>query len=261
MLSLRIFSALVLIPLALGAVWAGAWAFVALAVVAAVLLGWEWTRLCQDGRYGPAGLALSVIGAVAVILAHLAPFWAFPAVFLGMASIAFVPGQKNGSAAWMVGGVVYIAVPALSLVWISGQGRETLLWLLVVVWATDIGAYGAGRLIGGPKLMPKVSPKKTWAGLGGGVIWAALVGLATSCLLDGAGPSAALLMLISAALAVVAQAGDLFESWVKRHFGVKDSSGIIPGHGGVMDRLDGLLAAALPVALLCLALGGGVPLW
>ena len=261
MLSLRILSALVLIPLALGAVWAGAWAFVALAVVAAVLLGWEWTRLCQDGRYGPAGVALSLIGAVAVILAHLAPPWAFLAVFIGLAAIAFIPGQKSGSARWMIGGVAYIALPALSLVWISGQGRETLLWLLVVVWATDIGAYVAGRLIGGPKLMPKVSPKKTWAGLGGGVTWAALVGLATSCLLDGAGPSAALLMVISAVLAVVAQAGDLFESWVKRHFGVKDSSGIIPGHGGVMDRLDGLLAAALPVALLCLVLGGGVPSW
>jgi len=149
-------------------------------------------------------------------------------------------------------------LPVLSLVWIRALGWQTLLWTLGIVWATDIGAYAAGRAIGGPKLLPRVSPKKTWAGLAGGVLSAALVGAYAA---RWSGMGIAGLSLLSAGLAVVAQAGDLAESWVKRYFGVKDSSGIIPGHGGVLDRVDGLLAVAPVVAAVCMALEGGLPEW
>ena len=119
-------------------------------------------------------------------------------------------------------------------------------WLLAVVWATDIGAYFAGRGIGGPKLAPSISPNKTWAGLIGGALSAGLVGTLAAGLTDS---DATLLVVGGMILAVVAQGGDLLESWCKRHFGVKDSSHIIPGHGGILDRVDGLLAV-LPVVFL-----------
>jgi phosphatidate cytidylyltransferase len=166
-----------------------------------------------------------------------------------------LPGR---SPLWMLSGALYIGLPILSLVWLREQGRATLFWLLLVVWATDIGAYAAGRAIGGPKLLPRVSPAKTWAGLAGGAIAAAAVG-AVSGLAGQASPVA--LAVLSAGLAVVSQAGDLGESWVKRRFGVKDTSAIIPGHGGMLDRVDGLLAAAPVVALLCLLFGGGIEHW
>ncbi|MCH7931170.1 MAG: CDP-archaeol synthase, partial [Proteobacteria bacterium] len=138
-------------------------------------------------------------------------------------------------------------------------GRETVFWLFAVVWATDVGAYFAGRGVGGPKLLPRISPGKTWAGLVGGVVCAALVGAAAAALLDL--PSHAPLILVSALLAVVAQAGDLFESMVKRRFKAKDSGTLIPGHGGVLDRLDGLLAAAPVVAVITVFSGQGVLAW
>jgi phosphatidate cytidylyltransferase len=142
----------------------------------------------------------------------------------------------------------------VALIWLRNDapaGRDLVLWLVVSVWAVDIGAYVAGRLIGGPRLAPSVSPNKTWAGLAGGVGLAA----ATSAGFAGAnghphlfGPAA-----LGALLGCTAQAGDLAESWVKRRFGVKDTSGLIPGHGGLLDRVDGLLIVALVVALVTAA--------
>jgi phosphatidate cytidylyltransferase len=134
-----------------------------------------------------------------------------------------------------------------------------LLWVLALVWATDTGAYIAGRRIGGAKLAPRISPNKTWSGLGGGIAAAALVGAVAALWL---GTSSVWLLLgVSAALAIVEQVGDLAESAFKRRFGVKDSSDIIPGHGGVLDRVDGLLAVIVAVAGLSLAGGGSVLLW
>jgi len=161
-------------------------------------------------------------------------------------------------AAWQVAGAPYIGLPVLALVWLRADiGYQGTFWLLLVVWATDIGAYAAGRSFGGPLLAPRISPKKTWAGLAGGMVSAAMVGAATALVLGGAWlPLAA----ISGALAVVAQAGDLAESHAKRHFGVKDASALIPGHGGLLDRVDGVLAVAPVVALLELFVGG-LPVW
>ena len=134
----------------------------------------------------------------------------------------------------------------------------TIRGLLCVVWATDIGAYAFGRLIGGPKLAPRFSPKKTWAGLIGGMLSAAGVGAGIAAW---AGLAVVGFGLLSAGLAVMSQAGDLFESWVKRRFNVKDSSNIIPGHGGVLDRVDGVLPVAVVVAVLALVQGGGILTW
>lgn len=257
MLRQRILSALVLAPLALAAVWYGSWAFVLLASLAGGLLAWEWTRLCL-GRFGAGGVVLGLMAVTVAVLGLTGPLWGLLVIVTAAVAAPLAQSAAGRSNWWMVSGALYIGLPTLALVWLRSQGRETILWLLFLVWATDIGAYAAGRAFGGPKLLPRVSPKKTWAGLAGGVVSAGLVGagvaLATNL-------SPWLLILVSAGLAVVAQAGDLAESSVKRHFGVKDSSSIIPGHGGVFDRLDGLLAAAPVVATLCLAFGGGLPQW
>jgi phosphatidate cytidylyltransferase len=253
----RILSALVLAPIAILAVWAGSWAFVALVSLASGLLAWEWARLCS-GRFGLSGGLLVTMAVLVAVFGHVAPAGALVVIVIALFAVASADRAKPSVMTWMVAGVLYIGLPSLALVWLRDQGRETLLWLLCLVWATDIGAYAAGCSIGGPKLLPQVSPKKTWAGLLGGILSAALIGVVTGFYLE---VSPWCLAGLSGGLAIVAQAGDLAESWVKRHFGVKDSSAIIPGHGGVLDRLDGLLATAPVVALICLTFGGGLPRW
>jgi phosphatidate cytidylyltransferase len=146
----------------------------------------------------------------------------------------------------MAGGFLYVALPALALLVLGWTSAALIFWVLVVTWATDIFAYFAGRSIGGPKLAPRISPNKTWAGLGGGVAGAAVFGGLVAHFMGLGGP----FLLAGGIMGVVAQAGDLYESWLKRRAGVKDSGTILPGHGGVLDRVDGLL----PVAVLTLAL-------
>lgn len=157
---------------------------------------------------------------------------------------------------WQSAGIFYILLPCISLIALRGlpHGLSFILWILAVVWATDIAAYFAGRMIGGPKLAPTISPNKTWAGLGGGVIAASLVGLIVALLHSSAHPVG--LAFLSGILAIIAQAGDLLESGLKRHFGIKDSGAIIPGHGGLLDRVDGILTVA-PIAGLIIMLSGG----
>ena len=174
--------------------------------------------------------------------------------------------RLRGRRRWpaLLAGIPYIGLAALSLLWLRGGGAaggRAVLFLLLVVWASDIGAYLAGRALGGPRLAPAISPGKTWAGAVGGLLAAMLAGLAAEALspggMRGAGPAA----LAAAALGIAAQAGDLLESAVKRGFGVKDSGRLIPGHGGLFDRLDGLLTAAPAAALLAMQAGHGVVFW
>lgn len=171
-------------------------------------------------------------------------------------------GEPDMKPGWTALGALWVALPCIALLWLARQetgGRATLFWLLAVVWATDIGAYAVGRSLGGPRLAPRWSPRKTWTGFVGGTICGALAGGATALTLRVS--SAAPLVLVSAGLAIIVQFGDLAESLAKRRFGVKDSSSLIPGHGGLLDRLDGLLAAIPAVALLTLIGGRSVVAW
>ena len=257
MLKTRALSALVLAPPALLAAWIGGFAFAALVAVAAALGCWEWHRMIDSGRFGLGG-RIAALGCL--IAVPVAVIWPVAAVLIVMltAVAGFFPGERS----WPVAGVLYAGLPAVALVWLRadpGDGGAVVCWLLLVVWSTDVGAYAFGRIIGGPLLLPSVSPKKTWAGLLGGMLCAALAGGGVVWVLDR--DAVVVVALVSALTAVVAQIGDLFESWVKRRWGVKDSSNIIPGHGGVLDRIDGLLAAAAAAALLTLARGQAVLIW
>ena len=258
-----------LAPLPIAAIWfGGAW-LALLTALAAAVMAWEWGRLCRGGRSDSSdGIPIEIV-LVAVVVATVAisalgtTGFAVAAALIG-AGIVFLaaPRGPDMKPQWMALGVLWVALPCISLLWLARQeagGRATLLWLLGVVWATDIGAYAVGRSLGGPRLAPRWSPRKTWTGFVGGTACAALAGGVTALTLGVA--STAPLILVSAGLAIVAQFGDLAESLAKRRFGVKDSSGLIPGHGGLLDRLDGLLAAIPAVALLTLIGGHSVVTW
>lgn len=244
MLLQRILSAAVLAPVALAAVWYGGPAFALLVAAAAGAMVWEWQTMVR-GRLAPVDWLL-IAGAGIVCLAALWQPLAAAAALTALAALGFfVSGGR-----WTAAGLLYTGFAAMALVWLRGDGeggRQILIWLLFVVWATDTAAYAAGRTIGGPLLAPSISPKKTWAGLIGGMAGAAVIGAAWGHYWSQLGPIW-LLGIMGATLAVVGQAGDFLESWVKRRWGVKDSSSLIPGHGGVLDRVDGLLTVGLVAA-------------
>ena len=255
-----------LAPLPIAAIWfGGAW-LASLTALAAAVMAWEWGRLCRGDTSNGIPIEIVLVGVVVATVAISAlgtTGFAVAAALIG-AGIVFwaVPRGPDMKPQWMALGVLWVALPCISLLWLARQeagGRATLLWLLGVVWATDIGAYAVGRSLGGPRLAPRWSPRKTWTGFVGGTVCAALAGGVTALTLGVA--STAPLILVSAGLAIVAQFGDLAESLAKRRFGVKDSSGLIPGHGGLLDRVDGLLAAIPAVALLTLIGGHSVVTW
>jgi phosphatidate cytidylyltransferase len=238
---------------ALVALEAGSAAFDILVAGGAAILAWEWTRLCGEGRFGWTGFIQASGVVLVVAIASVLPTWMGVALIVAAGLADYLVARFSGRAhpRWIAAGIAYIGLPCIALVWLRGEdpaGRALVLWLLLAVWATDVGAYFAGRLIGGPRLAPRLSPNKTWAGLIGGALCAAAMALIVP-LLEPGGPSVTALAVGGAVLAVVAQAGDLAESSVKRRFGAKDASHLIPGHGGLFDRVDGLLAAALALAL------------
>lgn len=264
-LALRVLSALVLAPVAVAAAWFGSPWLPLVTALAGTVMAWEWARLCNAGRLGASGMALTGAVLTAVAAAAVAGVGAAIALTLVGAAVVLVlarRGRGDNEPGWLALGALWVALPCVLFLWLArtgGVGRLTLLWIFAVVWATDIGAYAVGRQVGGPRLAPRWSPGKTWAGLIGGAACAALAGWATARLI---GASSALpLVSISAALAIIEQFGDLAESVAKRRFGVKDSSGLIPGHGGLLDRLDGLLAVIPAVAALSLFGGGSVLEW
>jgi len=263
-LRLRAISALALAPIAIAAVWFGAPWLPLLTALAAAVMAWEWGRLCGRGRFGVIGVVLVIAVLVPVAAAALlSGGFAVGIVALAAAAVFWFARERDDpEPGWMALGALWVALPSISLLWLAREetgGRATLLWLLAIVWATDIGAYAAGRSLGGPRLAPRWSPHKTWAGLVGGVICAGLTGWATAALL---GISSTLpLAALSAVLAIVEQFGDVAESAAKRRFGVKDSSSLIPGHGGLLDRLDGLLAVVPAAALLTLIGGRSLLAW
>jgi phosphatidate cytidylyltransferase len=261
---LRVVSALVLAPLPVAAIWFG-WPWLPLLTgAAAAVMAWEWGRLCRGGDFGRTGILLVAVVLAAVAAAALASTGlALGTALLGAGLVLWAARMtRDVEPKWTAFGAIWVALPCVCLLWLARDGptgRATLFWLLAVVWATDIGAYLVGRTFGGPRLAPRWSPRKTWAGLAGGIGCAALIGWATAAWL---GISPALpLVGVSAGLAIVEQFGDLAESVAKRRFGVKDSSGLIPGHGGLLDRLDGLLAVIPVVALLTLIGGRSLLAW
>lgn len=261
MFKTRALSALVLAPPALAAAWFGGLWFAALIALGCALVCWEWHGMTTRGFSLPGRIAAAAC-ATAALLAVASPLLALGVVAAGTAASTVLTRAEGTARAWALAGVVYGGIPAVALVWLRDEtdyGRAVVFWLLLLVWATDIGAYAFGRLIGGPLLLPAVSPKKTWAGLLGGMVCSAVAGWGVALGLGLGHPAA--LAVSSGALAVVAQIGDLTESWVKRRWGVKDSSSIIPGHGGVLDRVDGLLAAGAAVALVLLLGGEGALGW
>jgi len=266
-LRLRILSGLVLAPLPLVAIWLGGAFLWILTTLAAIVMAWEWGRLCGRGAWR-GGIVLIVGVAVAVVAAALAGIAAGAVFALIAAGLVWAAERREGHEAprWMAAGCLWVSLPCIILLWLArgetpsdAVGRITLLWVFAVVWATDIGAYAIGRLLRGPRLAPHWSPGKTWTGLFGGIACAGFAGWVTARVL-GAAPVAPL-VLISAGLAIVEQFGDLAESVAKRRFGVKDASSLIPGHGGLLDRLDGLLAVIPAVALLTWVSGGSVLTW
>lgn len=253
-LLMRIAAALVLAPLAIGAAYAGGWYWIALVTVGAIGLFAEWLVVTHTTRNVP----VTIAGVVALVLT--APFLAIANVnaalvvlALGLIAVGFRTTQPR---LWAMAGFLYAAAAQVASVLVRldhAKGLSALILVLLVVWATDIGGYFAGRTIGGPKLWPRVSPKKTWAGAIGGFVASLLVaiGFAASDL-----GKTLPLVILAAMLSVAAQFGDLFESAIKRRFGVKDSGHIIPGHGGVMDRLDGFVAAIVLAAIFGVFRGG-----
>ncbi|WP_404813489.1 phosphatidate cytidylyltransferase [Indioceanicola profundi] len=249
----------------MAAAWFGGWLFELILVAAAVLSAREWVRLAEPGPQSWT-LGLSIPAVLIVIGADLlsgmqaglvAAALATPALWLA----ARLRGMKHPGLVALT--VPYIGLACVALIWLRNDtgddGRGLLFFLLFAIWATDVGAYAAGRSIGGPKLAPRFSPKKTWAGLIGGMVAAALFGYGVA-FLDGAGrPWIA--AIIASILAVIGQIGDLFESHMKRRSQVKDSGTLIPGHGGLLDRIDGLIAAAPVFALIHGLAGDGMGWW
>lgn len=257
-LRLRFLSALVLGPLVLLITYLGGLSFAALTLAASGLFLWEWFSI--TGTPAKAASALTGFGtllAIAILCVTGHPGLGLAAMVAG-ALIAYATGGFSKTGRWAIEGIVYSGLALFSLLALR-EGSEGLLvafFLVFVVWATDIFAYFTGRALGGPKLWPRVSPKKTWSGAIGGLVLATLFG--TGVALVANAQHLVLWALLAAGLSVVSQAGDLLESAIKRRFDVKDSSRLIPGHGGIMDRIDGLVAAAIFAVLIGLLAGGSL---
>jgi phosphatidate cytidylyltransferase len=260
-LTTRFAAAVVMIAVACVAIYLGGWAFRLLVAAAAAAMLVEWGDMHRVPR-GWSWIGVALVAGITLIL----PEWLFPvaerdpaeigaelftplwpgfAVIVGLA-VLYLVVSRCLSLGW---GLLYVAIPAFALLVLSWAWFELVFWLMLVTWATDIFAYFAGRAIGGPKLAPRVSPNKTWAGLMGGMAGAGAVGALAAWLLGTGEP----FVYAGAPMGLLAQLGDLYESGVKRRRGVKDSGRLLPGHGGVLDRLDGLLPVALATLLLLVA--------
>lgn len=255
-LGVRLASALVLGPLVLAITYFGGIAFVLLMLVASMLFLWEWFTMTGTPATSPKSLTGQ--GAlVALAVLHLAGLEAagLGVMVLGAFAVLAVGGfAKSGR--WGLEGTLYSGLALFSLLALrdGSNGLVVTFFLLFVVWATDIFAYFTGRAVGGPKLWQRVSPKKTWSGAIGGLVLATVFGAGVAYFSGQAGIWA--WALLASLLSIVSQAGDLLESAIKRRFDVKDSSKLIPGHGGIMDRIDGLVAAAIAAVLAGLIAGG-----
>ena len=257
-LAVRGLSAIVLAVITLLITWSGPVPFAGLAICITGVLLWEWGRITGRTHLmaGAGPGAIATLAAVALILAG----WDWAALgVMGAGILATLITAREGNANLEAIGVAYAGLPAIALTWMRAapSGWDVVLLVFLIVWATDIGAYISGRAIGGPKLCPQISPNKTWSGLVGGVSCAALAAWLFARSVGSPIPGG--VALIALALGVLSQLGDLAESGLKRAYGVKDASGLIPGHGGFMDRVDGLIFAAVGAAIYAVIAGHGSP--
>ena len=258
-LKLRILSGAVLAAVAFLLAFAGPLPFAFLILLCALVISWEWGRLVRGATFD-LGFFVHAIAVTAAIVLAGAGYAALAVAVLAIAAITLIPLYVGRGARLSALGVFYVGLPAVALLWLRSDepfGFTAVLFVFAVVWSSDTAAYAAGRSIGGPKLWPRVSPNKTWAGLAGALTAGALAA-GVFAILEPETP-AVRLVLLGIALAFVAQAGDLAESALKRLFNLKDASDLIPGHGGFMDRMDSIVAAAVAAALLSLAIDPHAP--
>ena len=243
-LRVRTLSAAALIPLVLLDIWFGGVVFTCFIVALGLLMAREWVRINFGANQTQ--LLLHFLAATTPIMGPIS-FSLFLLLILSLLSIWF--HRKNGFSFWNCVGIGYVGLPILALSLLRNDvqfGLLAVIWCLLIVWAADIMAYFFGRIIGGPKLAPRISPKKTWAGLLGAIFGAVAASCAVSYFASlNIWPLAGL----AAIFAILEQGGDIFESAFKRHYGVKDSGNLIPGHGGVLDRIDGLIAVVVAAVL------------
>ncbi len=246
-LGLRVVTAAVLIPVVLWLTVLGGWWFQILVLFLAILLARELVDnvLAAPGRlFGPLTAALFVGSGLLSIYGYV--LTGLSLGIIGAVVFVAVIGLREARAAILTGGIVFGNSAVVSLIALRSDpefGLIAVFWLFGVVWSADTLAYFSGRLIGGPKLAPTISPNKTWAGFIGGITGAALAGFIITRLVDVGSANA--VIALSAVAAIVAQAGDLQESWAKRYLGIKDSGRLLPGHGGIWDRLDALIVVAI----------------
>jgi len=253
-LGTRIVVGVLLIAVALAAVWTGGIAFTALVTLAVLLMFAEWSVMHGISR-GLRLIGLAVLAGSCALAVYGPALQSVIALAAGAGLLGlFARGLDRKRAFWIASGMLYCGLPGVSLLWLRGlpTGLVVTVAVLTIVWATDIVAFFAGRLIGGPKLAPSISPNKTWAGAVGGVVGAIAIAMLAGIVLQWRYVSAAPAAVVALAggLAMLAVLGDLFESWLKRRAGVKDSGTLLPGHGGVLDRLDGLVPVAVTAAMI-----------
>lgn len=251
-LGIRVISAAVLIPAVVADVVAGGVWFQLMVALVTVMMAYEWTRLAHDSH--PLQQALHV---AAALCGTFLPTEAgvtttiFATGIILVLSVFQLVSSSGTKSFWKFAGIPYVSLSAAALVLLQSDephGALAIIWVFVAVWCADTLAYFAGRTIGGPKLAPSISPNKTWAGLAGAVA-GGIIGASAVALIAGLS-SIAILACVAGFLGLVEQGGDLFKSQFKRHFGVKDTGTLIPGHGGVIDRVDGLVAASLAAVVI-----------
>lgn len=240
----RIAAAAVMAPVTLAAVYYGGAAFSVFVMLLGAMMSWELDEMRKDGFK-------TVVIALVPICASLSPFHSILTLGGGMLLMVLIACFYSYRLYMALLGVLIVYLPCASMLYLRGEGLLPALWLMVTVWTVDIGAYAAGKTMGRHKLAPRISPGKTWEGLAGGVAAASIAGY-----LFGGDSNGPFLAAAGALLAVLAQTGDLMESAIKRHYGLKDSSNLIPGHGGVLDRVDGFILAAPAAVAFSMAAGG-----
>ncbi len=249
-LGLRIISGAVLAGVALGATRAGGIVFASLVSALSVVLVFEWTRMVEGREFSRSFFALAISSALAMAFAARGAYEAAFGAAAAGGLAALLVGKGGRGAIWAAVGAPYLVGPSIALIWLRAgpnSGEALVLFLFLIVWATDSGAYIAGKSLRGPRFSPEISPGKTWSGLAGG----ALAGGAVAAIAGGAifnTEAPGFFLLLGVAVALATELGDMVESAIKRRFGVKDVSGFIPGHGGALDRLDGMIFATFAMA-------------